>query len=62
MTKNFGDSTETEDTAIANGETVMFAKKEQVDTLQAQIEGEMEHVGCLSLEIAKEQDRHRGGA
>jgi len=53
MTKNFGDATETEDTAIANDEAVMFAKKEQVGTLQAQIEVEMEHVDCLDLEIVE---------
>jgi len=62
MTKNFGDATETEDTAIANDEAVMFAKKEQVGMLQAQIEVEMERVGCLDLDIVKEQDRHRRGA
>mmetsp|Transcript_100026 Transcript_100026/g.320867 ORF Transcript_100026/g.320867 Transcript_100026/m.320867 type:complete len:112 (+) Transcript_100026:443-778(+) len=53
MTKNFRDATETEDMAIANDEAVMFAKKEQVGTLQAQIEVEMEHVGCLDLEIVE---------
>jgi len=51
MTKNFRDATETED-----------IEKEQVGKLQAQIEVEMERVGCLDLDIAKEQDRHRRGA
>jgi len=40
-----------EDTANANDETVMFAKKEQTGTLQAQIKVEMKQVGCLGLEI-----------
>mmetsp|Transcript_19877 Transcript_19877/g.52064 ORF Transcript_19877/g.52064 Transcript_19877/m.52064 type:complete len:115 (-) Transcript_19877:697-1041(-) len=51
MMRNFGDATETEDTANANDEVVMFAMKEQIGTLQAQIKVEMEHVNCLDLEI-----------
>jgi len=53
MTKNLGDATETEDTAIANYEALMSAKKKEVGTLQAQIEVEMERIGRLGMEIAE---------
>jgi len=53
--KNFWDATEMQDTAIANGATVMFAKKEQIGILQAQIKVEMKHVDCLDLEIMESE-------
>jgi chromosome segregation ATPase len=53
MTQNLKDSTETETGAITNYEALMAAKKKEVDTLQKQIETEMERIGRLGMEVAE---------
>jgi len=53
MVKDLADATATENAAIKAYETLMSTKKEEVDTLQAQIEQELKDTGDLQMEAAE---------
>jgi len=53
MSKSLKEATEDESSAITNYEGLMAAKKQEVATLQEQIEVEMTRVGNLGVEIAQ---------
>merc|ERR1719359_871761 len=53
MTAALGDATATENTAIANYDELMAAKKKEVAALQKAIEAKMEKIGELGVSIAQ---------
>jgi chromosome segregation ATPase len=53
MKKDLAEATATENTAIANYNALMSAKRKEVSTLQGQIEVEMERIGRLGMEIVQ---------
>jgi septal ring factor EnvC (AmiA/AmiB activator) len=52
MSKNLGDATADEQSAIQNYEALLAAKKKEVASLQKQIEGEMTRTGNLGVALA----------
>eukprot|EP00443_Scrippsiella_acuminata_P022320 CAMPEP_0115203214 /NCGR_PEP_ID=MMETSP0270-20121206/18532_1 /TAXON_ID=71861 /ORGANISM="Scrippsiella trochoidea, Strain CCMP3099" /LENGTH=420 /DNA_ID=CAMNT_0002616663 /DNA_START=42 /DNA_END=1300 /DNA_ORIENTATION=+ len=52
MSKDYNDATAEENSAIANYEALMAAKKKEIGTLQAQIEEGMTRIGNLGVELA----------
>jgi len=54
MSKDLADATAEEESAIANYEQLMAAKKKEIATLQAQIEKEMERIGNSGVELASQ--------